>query len=524
MDEIDANVVDSENNKSTSTTPTTTLKSTCPNIVNSSSNVNSSLLTCAFNQDGGCLAIGTTSGFSVHNIYQPHSQQHYSVSVDRVLTGGVGIIEMLFRCNLMVLVGGGPYPVAPPHRVLIHDDHVNRPVGELSFRQVVLATKLRKDTIAVALRDRVYVYHLADLSLRDKIYTADNPHGLLCLSTQIQDMVLACPSVTTGHVRVELYGSRKTVLMEAHESQLRGLALTPDGTKVATASTKGTVIRVWDVATALCVQEFRRGVERANITCLSWSWDHNYLCCTSDKGTAHVFHLDIATKSDNKKQSDFQPSLSLTQKLFSSVRKSVEGDAKKSICQIRGVPHPMACTFVSTATNLVAVAGWDADGNGVLLLSEFDSNACSTGSSITDEPRRVGYHILCKSNSIRADETEEARRRRRLRGWTPEIPPTPEGGRLYVGERLEILERGMEQIQFEEGGQDDDEFVSVTTVVPVQISDTKIDATIDTNHTEDKVDLTNSTNDPNSEASVFCDSAQTDEQDPATLFSSATEQ
>ena len=245
--------------------------------------------------------------------------------------------------------------------------------------------------------------------------------------------------------------------MEAHESQLRGLALTADGTKVATASEKGTVIRVWDVATAACVQEFRRGVERANITCLAWSWDHAFLCCTSDKGTAHIFHLDNSTSSGNKNDSE-QSTMSLTQKLFSSVRKSVEGDAKKSICQIRGVPHPMACAFVSTATHLVAVAGWDADGNGVLLLSEFQ-----VGSS--DEPRRVGYHVLCKSDLLRSDETEEARRRRRLRGWTPEIPATPEGGRLYVGERLEILERGMEQIHFEEGGKDDDEFVSVSTIV-----------------------------------------------------------
>lgn len=75
---------------------------------------------------------------------------------------------------------------------------------------MVLRVKLRKDAIAVALRDRIYVYHLADLSLRDKIYTADNPHGLLCLSTQHQNMVLACPSVSLGHVRVELYGLRKT--------------------------------------------------------------------------------------------------------------------------------------------------------------------------------------------------------------------------------------------------------------------------------------------------------------------------
>ena len=73
----------------------------------------SSLLTCSFNQDGGCLAIGTTSGFSVHNL---HPQ--YAVSVQRELQGGIGLVEMLFRCNLMALVGGGPSPQAPPHRVV----------------------------------------------------------------------------------------------------------------------------------------------------------------------------------------------------------------------------------------------------------------------------------------------------------------------------------------------------------------------------------------------------------------------
>lgn len=232
--------------------------------------------------------------------------------------------------------------------------------------------------------------------------------------------------------------------MEAHEGDLRAIALTADGTKLATASIKGTVIRVWDVASSACLQEFRRGVERTTITCLAWSWDNEWLSCTSDKGTAHIFQMNAVEEQKEDKGSE-----SLTKMLFSSVRKSVEGDARKSVCQIRGVPHPQACSFCSDAPNLIAVAGWDADGNGVLLLSEFSAG---------QEPRRVGYHVLCKSALL--DETEEARRRRRLRGWTPEVPQTPEGGRLYIGERLEVLEKGMEQIRFE----DEDEFVSVTRV------------------------------------------------------------
>lgn len=293
--------------------------------------------------------------------------------------------------------------------------------------------------------------------------------------------------------------------MEAHEGQLRGLALTADGTKLATASEKGTVLRVWDVATAACLREFRRGVERANITCLSWSWDHVWLCCTSDKGTAHIFQVDSSSSSSSDaanetKNAESTSASSITQMLFSSVRKSVEGDAKKSVCQIRGVPHPQACAFVAAATNLVAVAGWDADGNGVLLLSEFKSG---------EEPRRLGYHVLC--HSARPDESEEARRRRRLRGWTPEIPQTPEGGRLYVGERLEILERNMEQIQFEEGGQDDDEFVSVSTVRPLANSTT---IAIDEQKTEGDVN--------EKKESSPCDSDHTDDARHSNAVDSST--
>jgi hypothetical protein len=255
--------------------------------------------------------------------------------------------------------------------------------------------------------------------------------------------------------------------------------LTADGTLLATASTKGTILRVFDVASATCLKEFRRGVERASITCLAWSWDAHWLACSSDKGTTHIFHLDAADEETTSPPSALtsSSSASYTQMFLAAARKSMESGVdskKKSVYQVRGVPHPQACAFVADAKNVLAVAGWDADGNGVLMLVEFDlkierattmqyNNAAdlSSNSRSTSEPRRIGYHVLCRSNITR-DETEEARRRRRLRGWTPEIPETPEGGRLYVGERLEVLERGMEQIYFEET----DEFVSVTTSRP----------------------------------------------------------
>eukprot|EP00943_MAST-04B_sp_MAST-4B-sp1_P000976 g976.t1 len=245
------------------------------------------LLFVGFNQDSGCFACGTDTGFRIYNCdpFKEMFRRHFT-------RGGIGIVEMLFRCNILALVGGGQQPRYPPNKVMIWDDHQNRCAGELTFRSQVKAVKLRRDKVVVVLEKKIYVYNFEDLQLVDHIETTWNPRGLCALCPNASNTVLACPGLKPGHVKVELYDMNKNIVIPAHESDLACLALNQDGSRLATASDKGTLIRVFDTQTRQLLQELRRGMTRADVLCIAFHPFSNFIACSSDQGTIHVFALD----------------------------------------------------------------------------------------------------------------------------------------------------------------------------------------------------------------------------------------
>jgi len=246
----------------------------------------SELLYVGFNQDHGCFACGTDSGFRIFNC-DPFKQTYRR----DFSNGGIGIVEMLFRCNILALVGGGRNPRYPPNKVMIWDDHQNRPIGELSFRSEVKAVRMSRERVVVVLEYRFYVYNFADLNLLHTIETISNPRGLCALCADSRICVLACCGLQKGHVRVELFDIARTTLISAHEASLSCLALNTDGSKLATASERGTLIRVWDTRSGHRLMELRRGAEPAEIQCLNFNHDCSFLLVSSDHGTVHLFRL-----------------------------------------------------------------------------------------------------------------------------------------------------------------------------------------------------------------------------------------
>lgn len=140
----------------------------------------------------------------------------------------------------------------------------------------------------------MFLYDLEDLRLIHQAETAPNPDGLMALSPAADAIVLASPGTKMGQLRVDLLDTRRVQLINAHHRHpLAAIALAHNGKLVATASEKGTLIRVFSTGDGTQLNEVRRGSDPARIYSIAFSRGDNpeWLAASSDKGTVHIFSL-----------------------------------------------------------------------------------------------------------------------------------------------------------------------------------------------------------------------------------------
>ena len=75
------------------------------------------------------------------------------------------------------------------------------------------------------------------------------------------------------------------------------MALNLEGTWLATASEKGTLIRIFDTTSGAQLRELRRGADKAVIYSITFNHSSDWLAVSSDKGTVHVFAIDAAAQA-----------------------------------------------------------------------------------------------------------------------------------------------------------------------------------------------------------------------------------
>lgn len=108
---------------------------------------------------------------------------------------------------------------------------------------------------------------------------------------------MVCPDKKKGHIRIINYDNGNNAEYKAHDGGIAAIALTNDGKLTATASEKGTLVRVFATENGQQLQELRRGSDKAEIHHLNFDKVGSWLACTSDKGTVHIFSVGAGGKS-----------------------------------------------------------------------------------------------------------------------------------------------------------------------------------------------------------------------------------
>lgn len=168
--------------------------------------------------------------------------------------------------------------------------------------------KLNRERLVVCLEESLYIHNIQDMKVVHNIRdTPANPTGLCALSSSSEHCYLAYPgSVQNGEVQIfDAINLHAKTMINAHDSPLAAIAFSSSGTELATASEKGTVIRVFSSLDGSKLFELRRGLKRCvKIASLCFSTCNDYLVSSSNTETIHIFKLDRSLAESETKPSN----------------------------------------------------------------------------------------------------------------------------------------------------------------------------------------------------------------------------
>ena len=295
---------------------------------------------------------------------------------------------MLFKTNILALVGSDNNKEFKKYHVVIWDDYQQKSLSELKFSQNVLNLKLRKDKIIVICLNKIFIFHLKTFQNLDIIETGENPHGCIGISYPLEITKIAYPDKIKGKINIKHYENSKTIKIDAHEKTIDYIILTFNGDLMASATESGTIIRIFDTESGNLLQEVRRGKDKASINCITFSQDCRFIMASSNRGTVHVWSLETTTenlrksknsldslKDDDKENENIVKSRGKTIANRKSILKvlpsALGGDyfgSEKSFAQVRISEEKSICTFGENDTIIIVCL------NGKYYKAQMDLN------------------------------------------------------------------------------------------------------------------------------------------------------
>ncbi|XP_055608014.1 WD repeat domain phosphoinositide-interacting protein 2 [Uranotaenia lowii] len=314
-----------------------------------------------FNQDCSSLAVGSNNGYSLFSL------NSVDANLDQIYNSygeEIRLVERLFSSSLVAVVA-----LNAPRKLKVCHFKKGTEICNYSYSNTILAVKLNRSRLVVCLEGSLYIHNIRDMKVVHTIRdTPPNKTGLCALASDSDHCYLAYPgSATVGEVQIfDAVNLHAKTMIPAHDSPLAAIAFSQMGTEVATASEKGTVIRVFSVNDGSKLFEFRRGVKRCvSIASLAFSTCSKYLCCSSNTETVHIFKLERVSPESNDQDSGKDHWMGYISKTVSSYLplpsqvKDVftQGRAYASaVLPVAGLRHSAVITTIQKALKLLVAS------------------------------------------------------------------------------------------------------------------------------------------------------------------------
>lgn len=252
---------------------------------------NHSYLT-SFNQDFTSLAVISKTGYKLYNLKSPIGLENS----DEIGIEDICLFERLFSSSLVAVV-----TTKLPKKLFIQNFKQKREICSYTYIDDILSVKMNRKRLVVCLYDSLYIHNINDMKVLHVISdTPPNTLGIFGLSSDVNRCYLAYPgSCSKGEVNIfDTINLRAVVTINAHNNPVVNMTFNSQGNLLATASERGTVIRIFSSFEPQKLMEFRRGTLQASICSMSFSLDSAFLSCSSNTETVHIFKLELDKKNE----------------------------------------------------------------------------------------------------------------------------------------------------------------------------------------------------------------------------------
>lgn len=221
------------------------------------------------------LTVCSGSQFSTFNL-QPFARIHHSVYV--TFSQGVSLDD-----GRSVLVGRREHGKGNCLYLWERGDIIE----ELELDSNIESVNSSGREVLVLLRYQAIIIS-TNLEVISKIETGNNQY----IIGDISDTIVCIPDYNTGTLTILSLLEPKSLIIYAHDHPIRSISLSPSGSLLATASTQGTLIRLFDTRTGSCVNQLRVSWMQCDIYSLALSRDDKYVAAMSRDGNLYIFNLD----------------------------------------------------------------------------------------------------------------------------------------------------------------------------------------------------------------------------------------